>query len=325
MTYENKHELSSAPSISPERGADQSPRHKIRLFVDLRTQRSIRELLDLWGYDVGYDGCWIQLGAPSKADRPELIDDFLKVEPISYRAVLEKLILYVTEELGLKINASILKAGLGREIRRRQSIRKQNILKPLLAYMAEFGGKVKDEERKLASCFEMKGNLAIGLILHKIYQVKRKVLNLPVTNHLMLIIYSKAQGTGKTTFVRRFVEPLAELASADVLLSQFSDPRSGDIYRFPIVVIDDMEGISKRDVAVLKSLITPTYINRRTLFTSSSSSMRQVATLIGTANKPVTELIDDETGHRRFVMMPFCNGNGDRGGDLTDLGRREQH
>lgn len=46
-----------------------------------------------------------------------------------------------------------------------------------------------------------------------------------------------------------------------------------------------------------------------------SVGIRQRATLIGTANASIEELIQDDTGHRRFAMLPFRNGNSAKGGD----------
>jgi hypothetical protein len=45
-----------------------------------------------------------------------------------------------------------------------------------------------------------------------------------------------------------------------------------------------------------------------------SVTSRQAATFIGTANRPIHELINDDSGHRRFVMMPFKKGNPAAGG-----------
>lgn len=286
-----------------------------RLFVNVRIRQSIQETLDDWCYDVRFDGSWVRVGFPSRCETVAEIDTFLKTEPLSERVVLDKLLLHVKEDVGIKLSASLLKSGLRRETRRRQSLHKQSVLKRLLQPSRVSANMVEAEWSKLGDVFDMPKPLAIAIIQHTIHQVKRKALNLPVMNHLMPVIFSKVQGTGKTSFVRKLAAPLEELASGDILLSQFADPRSGDIYRFSLLIVDDMEQIPVADVPALKSLITAVRINRRILQTSSSASMQQAATLIGTANRPVTELIDDETGHRRFPMMPFRNGNKDRGGD----------
>ena len=50
-----------------------------------------------------------------------------------------------------------------------------------------------------------------GVLRKFIWQVKRKMLNLPVTNHLMPIL-SGPQGKGKSTFLMRFLPPVEEVA-----------------------------------------------------------------------------------------------------------------
>jgi hypothetical protein len=115
--------------------------------------------------------------------------------------------------------------------------------------------------------------------------------------------------------VRRFLDPLKELASGDVLFSDIADHRSIEIYRYLAVLIDDMDQIPDKLVPRIKNLITSPHINRRRLQTSNNENSRQLSSLIGTANKPVHELVKDETGYRRFAMMPFRNGDVAKGGD----------
>src|SRR5690349_21738563 len=59
------------------------------------------------------------------------------------------------------------------------------------------------------------------------------------------------------------------------VLSDFADKRSGDIYRFPVLFIDDMEKIDPRLVPVLKSLVTSERFRRRRLGSSVSTTIPQ--------------------------------------------------
>ncbi|HEV2603566.1 MAG TPA: hypothetical protein VGU24_07905 [Microvirga sp.] len=99
------------------------------------------------------------------------------------------------------------------------------------------------------------------------------------------------------------------------LLSDFVDKRSGDVYRYPVVFIDDMERIDRSLIPTLNSLVTGEGLVRRVLGTSNLRKCRQMSTLIGTANKPVAEIIRDETGNRRFFTLRFRNGEVKKGGD----------
>lgn len=156
--------------------------------------------------------------------------------------------------------------------------------------------------------------LAAACLQHFIWQVKRKLLNLSVEHHLMPVIWSPVQGGGKTTFVRAFLEPVREL-SGPVLLSDFADKRSGDIYHFPVLFADDLEQIEPRLVQPLKGLVSGDRIRRRKLGTSSSDGYEQRTTLIGTANHPIDALVADATGNRRFASLAFRNGKKETGGD----------
>jgi hypothetical protein len=76
-----------------------------------------------------------------------------------------------------------------------------------------------------------------------------------------------------------------------------------------------MEMITARDVPILKSIITGDDLVRRQLGASSEIKVRQASTPIGTSNSPIDTLVPDDTGHRRFVMLPFQNGQVAKGGD----------
>ena len=169
--------------------------------------------------------------------------------------------------------------------------------------------------RLAEATLDMDSTLGIAVLQHFIWQVKRKQLECSVCHHLMPVIVSPVQGSGKTTMVTRFLSPLEELASDPVLLSQLADPRSGEILGFPAVFVDDVERLNPGFIAVLKSLLTSNAVNRRRSGTAKTDKRRQRATLIGTANEPITLLIADPTGHRRFVELPFRNGAVAKGGD----------
>lgn len=289
---------------------------EVQDFDVLDVPGSIDALLTQWNLEVRYDGTIRRRGIPEFAARPEDVRGFFEAEPMSERDLLDDICLHC-HRMGLKIALGLLKAGLRRVVRERKKNRRFFVLKPYLDRAPLDREAIQRPWALWATLFDMPADLAVACGQHFIWQVKRKQLGLPVSHHLMIIVYSAAQGSGKTTFVRRLAGPLKELASADVLISDFVDRRSGDVYGYPVVIIDDMEQITGAAVAYLKSLLTSRATNRRKLFTSHATTTRQLATLIGTANRPVHELVDDDTGHRRFVMMPFRNGNVAKGGDAA--------
>jgi hypothetical protein len=88
----------------------------------------------------------------------------------------------------------------------------------------------------------------------------------------------------------------------------------GDVYEYLLVDVDDMGRMPPDSIPILKSIVTAPWIMRRILGTSRSRRIRQDATFIGTSNRPIRELLTDETGYRRFLMLRFRNGNVAKGG-----------
>lgn len=265
--------------------------------------------------EVLYDGMLVQKGAPLRADTPAMIDEVVGYDELSGSDVRDLLILIKHNE-AYEVKVPAIDAAFRRYIRIKQATRRHTLMAPYLRpELLAAPEKSGPEWEKVSHLFDMDSDLPICVLKHLIWQVKQKVLGRPVVHHLMPIIYSAIQGSGKTTFVRKFLSPLRELASADTLLSDFTDRRSGSIYRYLVVVIDDMEQLPVKAVPALKALITSDRINRRKVHTSSNISIRQRATLIGTANATVHQLVADETGHRRFVTLPFRNGDESKGGD----------
>ena len=163
----------------------------------------------------------------------------------------------------------------------------------------------------------MPADLGISILKKFVHQVKSKQLKRPIKRHLTPVFQGEVQGSGKTTTALKFLTPLKELRTEPALLSDFVDKRSGDLYRYPVVLLDDLDEISPNLIPTLNSLVTGDGLQRRTLGSSGSRRLKQRSTLIGTCNRPVSDLIPDETGNRRFATMPFRNGEVLKGGDPT--------
>lgn len=142
-----------------------------------------------------------------------------------------------------------------------------------------------------------------GVLRKFVWQVKRKMLGLPVTNHLMPIL-SGPQHSGKSTFLMQFLRPVAEVAVPSDF-KQVTDDRNIDLWRNFVVVMDEMSYATKADMENTKFVITAALLSRRPMRTNSLISVRQNATFIGCSNKTLAQLIQDETGLRRFVELHF--------------------
>lgn len=213
-----------------------------------------------------------------------------------------------------------IRRALNRVVREEQRARENAVMKRLLYNPLDPSEQRRAGTRWLnlvSTTLAVDPELGVAVLQHFVWQVKRKQLWLPVEHHLMPVITGKLQGSGKTTWLKRLLAPLMELASAPVLFSQLADPRSGDILRLPVVVVDDVERLDPRQVPVLKSLLTADAVSRRRLGTSFAEKRQQRCTPIGTANEPIGTLVADPTGHRRFVELLFRNGAVDKGGDAA--------
>lgn len=142
------------------------------------------------------------------------------------------------------------------------------------------------------------------IMMHFIWQVKRKFLGLPVERHMMPVLTGGLHGSGKSTLVKLFTSPLEDgTRSSD--FSQITDDRNIELWENTFVMIlDEMAYSTRADVEKVKNIITSTTLERRPMGTNQISKIYQSATFIGTSNKTLGELIKDETGNRRFFPVP---------------------
>lgn len=136
-----------------------------------------------------------------------------------------------------------------------------------------------------------------------VYDVKRKLAGLVVTNHLMPVLVG-AQGGGKSTLIHALTAPVVEL-SREANFQRLTDLREIDLWKSYVLFIDEMGFATKADIDVVKNVITAPRLDRRPLHTNRSVAVRNCATLIGASNKQLGQLIRDETGNRRFVELQF--------------------
>jgi hypothetical protein len=195
--------------------------------------------------------------------------------------------------------------------------RREQIWEPIspIALSDEERDRAEAQFARFATLIEAPERISIYSLKHWIWMTKRKGgLNEPISDHLMLIFLNPTQGTGKTEFVRRLLAPLAEVASAPVNFTQVADDRSGELFSNAAINIDDLGYLHEKLVSDLKTVMTSEYQLRRVLGSSVTELVRQRASFIGTSNRPISELVPDNTGHRRFVMLPLRNGCVERGG-----------
>lgn len=158
---------------------------------------------------------------------------------------------------------------------------------------------------KISECFDFEEKQGLSLpakeacIKHFIWQVKRKMRNLPIENHMMVILLGP-QGIGKTSWMHSLLKPVSELTSPTDF-KQMTDDRNIDIWENYILVTDEMGWASKANIDSVKQLITAESLSRRYMRTNSATPVVQNATFIGASNRELDQLIRDETGARRFI------------------------
>lgn len=139
-----------------------------------------------------------------------------------------------------------------------------------------------------------------------IWQVKRKMLGLPITDHLMPVVLGP-QGVGKSTLIRDiFLKPLEEV-TMNTDFAEITDNRNHDMWRFFVLFMDEMSHAGKADMDTVKNLITLPILQRRPMKSNDVVNIRQNATFIGCSNREIEQLIRDETGNRRFAALRFTS------------------
>jgi hypothetical protein len=268
------------------------------------------------GLEVLFDGSMVQAQVKRAASRED-VDRSLDQMEVSPESLVDEIMLDLFRQ-AIRVPKGMVQAALRVIHSQDQRARIKVVMKPLL--QATLSGAEQEEAKRqwgrlVETAFEMPVPLGVAVLQKFIHQVKSKVVWIPVARHLMPVVQGEVQGSGKTTFVLKFLDPLRDLRTEPALLADFTDRRSGDIYRYPAVFIDDVDQINPSQIPTLNSLVTGEGLTRRKLGTSQSRVVKQRSTLIGTCNRPLSDLIPDETGNRRFCNMPFHNGEVAKGGD----------
>lgn len=160
-------------------------------------------------------------------------------------------------------------------------------------------------ERAAFDVSETCPGFAVAVLRKFIWQVKRKMLGLRVTNHLMPVL-TGAQGKGKSTLVRNLLLPVEE-CTANSDFKQITDDRNIQLWENYAIFLDELGHAKRAEMDEVKNIITANVLTRRPMRTNDVEHVEQRATFIGCTNKGLSELIRDETGVRRFAELAFTN------------------
>jgi hypothetical protein len=158
-------------------------------------------------------------------------------------------------------------------------------------------------ERWMVAVTGSRTPMDLAVMAHFIWQVKRKLFDLEVTNHVMPVLYGKTN-SGKTTAINQLLSPVDELTYATASLQILEDSRETPIFgKFYIVFFDEMERAEKVSVEALKNKVTSRTNSYRVLGTNQHVTEVNRATFLGASNKTVQDLIYDPTSARRFWQI----------------------
>ncbi|WP_248345409.1 DUF3854 domain-containing protein [Anaeromyxobacter paludicola] len=149
--------------------------------------------------------------------------------------------------------------------------------------------------------------LDVAVLAHFIWQVKRKVFDMPVEHHLMPILFG-AQRAGKSEAIRKLLAFVEQFKDEPGDLTIVADERQA--FRFArayVVFFDEMAKASKTDLDAFKNRISQPDVGWRVLGSNLRQTSPNRATFIGASNTPLENLIVDTTGIRRFHQVNCSN------------------
>ncbi len=146
-----------------------------------------------------------------------------------------------------------------------------------------------------------------AVLLHILRNIKLKLTGQKAMDHKALILY-QLQRSGKSTAIERLLSPLEELVYSETSLKKMIDERGLRRFgRYAAIIWDEMAGARGRDVEehvdTLKALATGHEVTYRPMATNSDVTIKNTATLFGSTNRPVADVIKDPTGNRRFWQI----------------------
>jgi hypothetical protein len=189
---------------------------------------------------------------------------------------------------------------VGEELKKEEQAREAEIL-----YELQFAPEVWDQPALRAFLKAMVGRTDethVAVLSHWIWQVKRKLNNWPVVNHLMLVFYGR-QGSGKSEALKALLQKVNKIT----LRVPFDDVVESRTYnqlaRHAVCCVDELAGLKKADISKLKGLITADTLDQRIFHSQNMRRVKQRCSFVGSSNLQLQELIQDATGMRRFFQI----------------------
>lgn len=144
--------------------------------------------------------------------------------------------------------------------------------------------------------------IQLAVLAHMLWQIKRKMFHKRVKDHVM-VVFRGAQGAGKTEAVKILFSVIKAWFKG-ASLKEVTDDRWKFFFKNALVVFcDELQHAEWASIDALKNIISADEFESRKLGTNIYSSVRQNCTFVGASNRPLAEIIRDNTGMRRFFEI----------------------
>lgn len=182
-----------------------------------------------------------------------------------------------------------------------REVRKQAVWNQIATTDRASAAKALAALRDLCGKLFVEPDFADAAIRKFIWQVKRRILG-EYIEHLHMLIFRGLQGCGKTELARNMIKALGELA-CEAALPQILDDKNTMLRTMFIAFLDELARFDRADMNQVKGVVTGESSTTRVLYSHASQKSAVNLTLLGTADKPVANMINDVAGMRRFVEV----------------------
>lgn len=220
---------------------------------------------------------------------------------------LNDLLILALAARNVSVSAEVRRSAITRYIEERRHHYRQGIVEKLVGSSDVYDyEKHKGEVEAFLKVYNPNPTpLDVAALSHTIWQIKRKLLGLPVINHMMFVIYGKKQGTGKSYGLQKFlISPLEDLALENADFNVLTDPREARVLNDSFVIVfDEMSNADRAGMEAIKRIISADKFKQRIMGTTQHTHLKVNSTFLGSTNRPINHLIMDYTGMRRFYQF----------------------
>ena len=147
-------------------------------------------------------------------------------------------------------------------------------------------------------------DIAYDLMRHWLWLVKRNLSGLATRYEIFMVWRSLTHGTGKSWSINYLLKVLENFAFQYEVKSLTEERACAlDSHNYLVLNFDELSKAEMADVDSLKKWVTAQELTYRPMGSNSSTSAKKYASGIGTSNRPISSIIKDITGNRRFVEL----------------------